>query len=209
MLQLITPDLYGTFAEALAEMHALRFRVFKQRLDWDVETAGGMEVDEYDTLKPIYLLLRGCSPTVSGCVRLLPSTGPNMLRDTFPELLDGNSAPTNPEFWESSRFALEQPHCEPGAQVVAKSTYELFAGMVEFGLSRQLSGIVTATDVRMERVLRRARWPLKRIGEPRPIGNTKAVAGYLEISEAALHRLRAGGGFRGPVLWAPVVHEAA
>ncbi|MBI1370501.1 MAG: conjugal transfer protein TraI, partial [Planctomycetes bacterium] len=36
MMQLITPDRYGEFAEDLAEMYRLRYRVFKQRLGWDV-----------------------------------------------------------------------------------------------------------------------------------------------------------------------------
>jgi N-acyl-L-homoserine lactone synthetase len=37
MMQLITQDHYGEFVEELAEMHRLRYRVFKRRLDWDVE----------------------------------------------------------------------------------------------------------------------------------------------------------------------------
>src|SRR5882724_9390351 len=36
MIQLITQQSYGDFPEALAEMHRLRYRVFKGRLDWDV-----------------------------------------------------------------------------------------------------------------------------------------------------------------------------
>lgn len=209
MLLLVTPDRYGSFVEELAQMHALRCRIFKERLDWEVETAAGMEVDSFDALQPIYLLLRGITGVVSGCVRLLPSSGPNMLRDTFPVLLDGQTAPSAPDIWESSRFALERAHIEQGAQAVARSTYELFAGMVEFGLSRRLSSIVTVTDIRMERILRRTQWPLNRIGQPRPIGKTNAVAGHLEISRGALERLRTGGDLRGPVLWMPVMDEAA
>jgi acyl homoserine lactone synthase len=209
MVLLVTPDRYGDFVDELAQMHALRSRVFKERLAWEVEVAAGMEVDSFDALRPTYLLLRGPTGSVSGCVRLLPSVGPNMLRDTFPILLDGQMAPSAPDVWESSRFALEQAHIDQGAQAVARPTYQLFAGMVEFGLCRKLSSIVTVTDVRMERILRRAHWPLKRIGPPRPIGKTKAVAGHLEISDAALGRLRTGGGFRGPVLWEPVMNQAA
>lgn len=36
---------------------------------------------------------------------------------------------------------------------------------------------LTVTDARIERILFRARWPLKRLGAPRPIGKTIAVAG--------------------------------
>lgn len=209
MIQLITANRYGEFIDALTDMHRLRYRVFKQRLDWEVETAGDMEVDDFDALQPAYLLLRTLDGAVCGCVRLLPSTGPNMLRDTFPVLLDGQAAPSSSDIWESSRFALEQAHINQGAQTVARLTYELFAAMVEFGLARRLTSIVTVTDIRMERILRRAQWPLYRIGTAKPIGNTKAVAGHLEISKAVLLRLRKGGDFRGPVLWMPVMNEAA
>ncbi|MGY3387502.1 N-acyl-L-homoserine lactone synthetase [Bradyrhizobium sp. USDA 3311] len=91
MMQLIMPEYYGEFVGDLAEMHRLRYRVFKQRLDWNVEVSD-MEVDELDALRPVHLLNRSSSGHIQGCVRLLPSTGPTMLRDTFPILLDGSPA---------------------------------------------------------------------------------------------------------------------
>ncbi|SEE64680.1 acyl homoserine lactone synthase [Rhizobiales bacterium GAS188] len=210
MMHLITPDSYGIFAEEIANMHRLRYRVFKERLDWDVQISGNMEVDEFDALHPTYLLQRSGDGRVQGCVRLLPSLGPTMLRDTFPVLLDGNAAPASPTIWESSRFALEVGD-EPqmGAKGLARQTYELFAGMIEFGLSRDLTEIVTVTDARMERILRRAGWPLRRIAEPHALGVTLAVAGYLEVSVESLGRVRKAGGLSGPVLWMPVTLAAA
>jgi acyl homoserine lactone synthase len=205
MMQLITADYYGQLIDDVAEMHRLRHRVFKQRLDWDVQISGDMEIDEFDALHPAYLIQRARDNRVQGCVRLLPSTGPTMLRDTFPLLLDGAPAPTSPAIWESSRFALDLRHDTPKAiHGLATATYELFAGMIEFGLSRQLTEIVTVTDARMERILRRAEWSLQRIGKPRALGSTLAVAGYLEVSIESLARVRAAGGLQGPVLWAPV-----
>ncbi|WPO44440.1 acyl-homoserine-lactone synthase [Tardiphaga sp. 42S5] len=210
MMQLITSSYYGQFIDDLAEMHRLRYRVFKERLDWDVQFSGDMEIDEFDALCPAYLIQRVHDNRVQGCVRLLPSTGPTMLRDIFPVLLDGACAPASPTIWESSRFALDVAADAPkGAHGLAVATYELFAGMIEFGLSRQLTEIVTVTDARMERILRRAGWPLQRIGSPRPLGSTVAVAGYLEISSLALARVQTAGGLHGPVLWAPVAILAA
>jgi N-acyl-L-homoserine lactone synthetase len=199
MMQLITADYYGDFVGEIAEMHRLRYRVFKDRLDWDVEVSGELEIDRFDALHPVYLIQRASDGRVQGCVRLLPSTGPTMLHDTFPVLLDGAAAPTSAAIWESSRFALDLPPDTPKASHgLATATYELFAGMIEFGLSRQLTEIVTVTDARMERILRRAGWPLRRIGKPRALGSTLAVAGYLEVSIESLARVRAAGGLRGP-----------
>jgi len=209
MIQLITCDRYEEFSVALGDMHRLRYRVFKDRLGWDVETTNDMEVDEFDSLEPSYLLLQGQGTGLLGCVRLLPSSGPTMLRDAFPALLPNGPIPSAPDVWESSRFALDI-HRENavGALGVASATYELFAGMVEFGLAKSLSKILTVTDVRMERILRRANWPLERLGPARQIGKTNAVAGYLTVSQSALSTLREAGGFNGPVLWAPVLQAA-
>jgi N-acyl-L-homoserine lactone synthetase len=210
MMQLITADYYGNFIDAVTEMHRLRYRVFRERLNWDVQFSGDMEIDEFDALHPAYLIQRARDNRVQGCVRLLPSTGPTMLRDTFPLLLDGAPAPNSTTIWESSRFALDLHHDTPKAtHGLATATYELFAGMIEFGLSRQLTEIVTVTDARMERILRRAEWSLRRIGKPRALGSTLAVAGYLEVSIESLARVRAAGGLQGPALWAPVALAVA
>src|SRR5260370_19610873 len=135
---------------------------------------------------------------------------PNMLRDPFPALLDGRSAPAGPEIWQSSRFALDPvPNSTKAAGGLTRATYELFAGMIEFGLSRRLTDIVTVTDVRMERILRRAGWPLARIGEPTTLDATLAVAGYLKVSADGLARVRSNGDLRRPVLSAPHARAAA
>ncbi|CAN1355935.1 acyl-homoserine-lactone synthase [Bradyrhizobium sp. BR13661] len=210
MIQLITASSYGEFSDTLVAMHRLRHRVFKQRMAWEVQTSGDMEIDNFDALHPDYLIQIGENGQVQGSVRLLPTLGPTMLCDTFPALLEGQPAPSSSLVWESSRFAVDVPVDAPkGDHGITRAAYELFAGMVEFGLSRQLTDIVTVTDVRMERILRRAGWPLRRIGNPATIGNTVAVAGYLEISTDILANLRKAGGLSMPVLWTPVFFAAA
>lgn len=205
MIQLIMPDRYAEFSDELAEMHRLRYRVFKKRLDWNVDVRGDMEIDTFDAVPPAYLLLRGWGRGIQGCVRLLPTTGPTMLRDAFYGLLKEHPAPVSPVIWESSRFALDVSPDTPNlVGRLATATYELLAGMIEFGLSQGLQQIVTVTDVRMERILRRAAWPLERISEPRTLGTTLAVAGYLDVSTKSLMRVRRAGNLSGPVLWAPV-----
>lgn len=210
MLQLIAPSTYGAFSNDLAEMHRLRYRVFKLRLDWDVEVSDDQERDRFDDLHPIYLLQRDLDGRVSGCARLLPTFGPTMLHDVFPALLHGEPMRSSQAIWESSRFAVHTAENAPKAAAgIATGTYELFAGLVEFGLAKELREIVTVTDAQLERILRRASWPLRRIGPPVQIGNTLAVAGFLEVSRAALFRLREASGLHGPVLWSPVVPSAA
>lgn len=209
MMYMITSDRFGEFANEIAEMHRLRYRVFKERLGWDVTVSGDMEIDEYNSLEPVYLLLRNYAGGVQGCVRLLPSTGPTMLRNSFPALLEFEPEPVRRTVWESSRFCLDIDAAAQKAELgLSHSTFELFAGMCEFGLARGLTDIVTVTDVLVERMVRRIGIPWRRLGHPKRIGKSLAVAGVAEVSWDTLSRIRRAGSLPGPVLWEPVPLKA-
>lgn len=80
--------------------------------------------------------------------------------------------------------------------------------MIEFGLSRCVSRIVTVTDLRMERILSPRR-PAAR-GSANPHNrDTRGVAGYLSGSNERVDAVRLNDGFHEPVLWAPVAYRAA
>jgi acyl homoserine lactone synthase len=178
-------------------MHSLRRRVFKDRLDRAVSVTSGLEFDQYDLPEPTYLVSLE-RHTVIGCVRLLPTTGRNMLANTFSQLLDGRNPPISARLWESSRFCLDTQ--TPDVTVengLREATFLLFAAMIEWGQSRELTAIATVTDLRMERILRRAGWGLDRLGEPRQIGTTKAVAGLLPVTNDALGAIRSAGTISG------------
>jgi acyl homoserine lactone synthase len=184
-------------------MHCLRGRVFKERLDWDVSVSDGLEIDRYDTFEPTYLLTIEQRDVV-GCVRLLPTTGPNMLADTFPVLLNGHVAPKAARIWESSRFCVDTKSVAATAENgLRQATFLLFAAMIEWARQRDLQAIATVTDLRMERILRRAGWHLDRLGQPRQIGATKAVAGLLPVTNDALVAIRTAGKISGLAIDAP------
>jgi len=84
MMQLISADHYAYFLDAVTEMHRLRYRLFKERLGWDVQFSGDMQIDEFDALQLAYLIQRARDNRVQGCVRLLPSTGSIMRAILFP-----------------------------------------------------------------------------------------------------------------------------
>ncbi|GAH40617.1 unnamed protein product, partial [marine sediment metagenome] len=83
------------------------------------------------------------------------------------------------------------------------ATFLLFAAMIEWGQQNDLQAIATVTDLRMERILRRAGWRLDRLGEPRQIGATKAVAGLLPVTDDALAAIRTAGNISKPVIETP------
>lgn len=200
----------GPHLALLAEMFRLRRRVFKDRLDWTVSVSGDFEIDIYDALNPTHLLAISDANDVLGCVRLLPSTGPNMLADTFPFLLGDSQAPRSDDILESSRFCVDTARAgEVGRGNLNRVTFVLFAAMIEAMRARGARAIATVTDIRMERILRRAGWPIERLAEPQPLGQTTALAGLLHNSDHALAAMYCQAGIEGPVLVVPGAERRA
>jgi len=193
MIRIVTKDNADRHVGHLHQMHRIRKTVFKDRLGWDVTVSGELEFDQYDALGPSYLLTIDRYGTLNGCVRLLPTTGPNMLRDIFPYFVTKAAVPRGERVWEASRFAVNgnATAIETG---LSQTTYDLLIGVLKFGLSNGISTIACVVDVRMERILRRAGWQLERLGPAHRIGNTIAMAGQLEVSAQTLRQLEARAG---------------
>jgi N-acyl-L-homoserine lactone synthetase len=189
MITVLSKENVGHHVSSLYQMHRLRKQVFSDRLGWSVAVSGDLEVDEYDALAPVYVLSETADGDVLGGVRLLPTVGPYMLRNTFAALLDDIEAPASELLWEASRFAVAKSSAK-GDGGLACATYELLIGVLQFSLANDIEAIVCVVDLRMERVLRRAGWHMQRLGPERRIGNTIAVAGRLDVSECLLHRLQ-------------------
>lgn len=201
MIIAILPEDRGRFAQELHEMHRLRYRVFHQRLGWEVTTVGDLELDEFDSCKPIYVLQIDARGLVNGCARLLPSTGPTMLGKTFPLLLGEASHPSDRQIWESSRFAVDlDGRAVERTQTVGQITLELFAGVMELGLRLGWTHIMTVTDLRLERLGARAGLNFERFAPPLQVGKTQAVAGIGRVSRDTLAALRAFGAPKTDVL---------
>lgn len=165
-------------SKELWEMHTLRAKVFRGRLGWEVPVLSGMEIDGYDALEPRYMLMRD-GETLRGCWRLLPTEGPYMLKDSFPQLLDGQDAPSDPQIWELSRFAIETEGA--GSYGFSEMTMESIEAIIRHAHERGLSRYVTVTTTAIERMLRRAGVVTNRIGAPQAVGIETAVALYVEI----------------------------
>jgi N-acyl-L-homoserine lactone synthetase len=190
MIRMVTRDNAERHVGNLHQMHRLRKAVFKDRLGWDVRVSGELEFDEFDALEPSYLLSMDRYGILNGCVRLLPTTGPNMLRDIFPSFVTKGAVPRSERVWEASRFAVGK-NATPAEAGGSQTTYDLLIGVLKFGLSNGISTIVCVVDVRMERILRRVGWQLERLGPAHRIGNTIAMAGQLDVSAQILRAIEA------------------
>lgn len=201
VIRIVTPETYPAFQRELHAMHRLRCRVFKERLGWDVEVRDGEERDRFDELDPVYILAFDDRDVLVGSWRLLPTTGPNMLRDVFPHLLGGRPIPENPLVWECSRFSVDCAESEDNSlTAVNKATQELFCGLIELCLARGIREVVTVYDIRIARLLPRIGchpiWKTR----PQRIGNTSALAGLFATDRAVLDRVRNSAGITQSVI---------
>ena len=184
------------YPQWMENMHRLRARVFKDRMNWDVDVVDGQERDLFDDCDPLYLLSVDASRRVLGTLRLLPTTGPNMLRDVFPILLAEGDTVESPTIWESSRFAIDLAAPQPtGGARVNRVTTELLCGIVEIGLMVGLDFIVSVFDASMLRVLRSACYGPDLLGHSHKIGSVTTHAGLFDVSEKAWCRISTVGGF--------------
>ena len=191
--------------DLIDQMFEMRAEVFSGRLAWDVSVTNGREIDRFDAEDPAYLLsVNERTGALQGAVRLLPTTGPNMLRDVFSELVPGG-APESPLIWESSRFAIN-PRIFAGddrANVnhrVNSITLELLCGIVEVCQKSGIDQIVSVFDTRMARIFRAVDCPYDEIGTPTRIGKVMTHAALFEMSDEMWQRLAKVGGFGAPVL---------
>ena len=176
----------GTFRPRdIRGMHRLRYRVFRERLRWDIPTLDEQERDEYDKCNPVFVMARDDEGDVVGCCRLLPTTGPYMLKDTFPVLLGEQSSPIADDVWEISRFAVDKD---------ARSGFgfsSLPAGMigelVRYALEIDIKHYVFVTTVAFERMLRRMGVNCERFSAPLQIGIEKSVALWMHIDEQTIN----------------------
>jgi N-acyl-L-homoserine lactone synthetase len=202
MLKLIESSYASFFPKEIDAMFRNRAETFSDRLGWEVVVKDGYERDCFDDADPLYLVsVDRDTEQYWGSLRLLPTTGPNMLRDVFPQLLDGDFI-ESATMWESSRICAATAPGQPdrsrsGVNYVLS---ELVLGIAEVAVAVGLTQIVSVFDARMLRVLKAAGCNPKIIGRPQRIGNTMSYAGLFDAGEGPLKALRAASGIENSVL---------
>jgi acyl homoserine lactone synthase len=166
----------------------LRYQAFRERLNWEVQVMEKRERDQYDDLHPVYVMVREAQQILA-CARLLPSTGPYMLKDVFPQLLSGQQAPVADDVWEISRFAVTK-FARPGFGFSALPTSLMRAG-TRFALLNNIREYVFVTTVAFERLLVRMGVHLERFGPPQQVGIEKSVALRVFMDEQTISATRA------------------
>ena len=170
--------------EQLKSIHNLRYEVFFNRLQWSVSIIGQEEIDEYDEMDPVIIAALDNDKQIRACCRILPTTGPYMLRDTFPSLLGSTPAPDRDDTWEISRFAVDK--AAGNGMTFTRLPARMIAHLVNYALLEKIEHYVFVTTVGVERLLMRMNVHCERVSLSKRIGKESCVALWLHIDSVTI-----------------------
>lgn len=182
----------------LYEMARYRHRVFVQRLGWDLQTHGRLELDQFDRRDTLYVVAYR-KRRVVGIARLLPTHRPYLLGEVFPQLLGELTAPQSADVWELSRFAaldivapcvrsaVPSSHRKPSAFAL-----EFLKLVMEVAAKAGAKRLLSVSPLGIERILARGCIDFERLGPVLSIEGASLVACAFNLREASLSRGRDG-----------------
>ena len=206
MVDVITANNRHKYAQVLDQMHRDRKTIFVDRLKWDVPVIDGQfEVDQFDNDAAIYLAATDAKRQRHlGSVRALPSTGPHLLGEVFPQLC-ANGVPTGDDVWEITRLCTS-----PSKDVDSRLIHsKLFMAVTEFSLLYGIKTLTCVTHVQLLSALLAVGWECEPLGEPQLVAGDMVGALAIKISPATLQLFRQRWPSRGPVLELSDVAKAA
>lgn len=172
----------------LESMYHMRCRQFADRLRWRVSVdSSGRERDFYDLLDPLYVLAADDDGNCLGCLRLLPTNGPNMLQDLFSDLAS-SELECNASVWEVSRFAVA-PGESSACAAFGPTATALLRVMVAEARSRRVRALVGTTSTSIVRLLGAFGFDVELLGPPVLVDRTRSVAFRLPLTEAVTRRI--------------------
>jgi N-acyl-L-homoserine lactone synthetase len=198
MIDVVTSQNRSEYQTQLEQMWRQRRDVFVDKLGWDLPLTNGMEIDQYDDDRAMYLLGSEDGQNVSGSLRILPTDTGHLMTDLFPNMCAG-TPPTGSNIWEISRFYVLPPTRRPKDRV--KAAAEVLSGMVELALLYEVDQITMVSYMANMPLIVGLGFDVMPLGLPTQYsdGNTY-VASAINVSAAGLQNVRDKHGITGSVL---------
>jgi acyl homoserine lactone synthase len=169
---------------------AYRYKIFIERLGWQLPVQDGLERDQFDRPETVYVVARDDKGDICGCARLLPTTAPYLLGEVFPQLMNGLPVPAAHDVWELSRFAaVDVGPTLSTPQATARISRELLAAAVVVAAEHGASRMITVTTLGVERLMLRGGIHVHRTGPPLYVDNQPILAFWIEIDAQTTNAL--------------------
>lgn len=193
MIRIVNSENRHRYGASMDQHFRVRHEIFVRERGWTDLDRGTVENDEYDDEHAVYALSIAPTEDVIGCFRMCPTTRPHMLSDRFAWMVDG-PVPQHPDIVEATRFSLARDRRSSSAY------HELFIGMMEYGLSEELSGITAVMRTLRIPILQSIGMTVRPLGLPHEVDGESNTAVLYEVSKESLRRLRASAGIFDSVL---------
>jgi len=171
--------------QVMINVEKYRYKVFVETLGWDLVTEQGRERDQFDSDETIYLAAHDESGNIVGTGRLLPTTGPYLLGDVFPELMGDAEPPHDPRVWELSRFAAVD-FASPAGSALSQFSSDVTVALIHNALNvAERNGaehIITVSPLGVERLLRRLGIRAHRAAPPKIVDGHPVFACWIDIA---------------------------
>jgi len=180
------------YPHLIDEMFRLRARIFRDRLNWDVQVTDGLERDKYDDQQPVYVVYSDDKARqVKGSLRLLPTTGPTLLGDVFSDTLPDAVNLCAPTIWECTRFCIDDKLLDRGKQdEMLFACSVLLEALGDIALRAGIESIIGNFDTSMLRLYRSIGCEVEVLGSTLKYGHP-IYLGLHPISEPIIGRIKA------------------
>lgn len=180
----------GEHASLLDDMFRLRARIFGGKLGWAVTVRDGQERDRFDQEGPVYIVHTDQDGRVNASCRLLPTTGPTLLAETFADTLPAAAFITAPSVWECTRFCVD--YGAAGAQPkleTLRAAGEIVAAIGTVTLRSGVDTVLGNFDAAMLRIYRRVGCEVEVLGSTSRFGRP-VYLGAFRVTQARIDSVR-------------------
>lgn len=180
------------------QMYRQRYDIYVKRRKWKgLQPQGELEKDQYDTASAIYLLVLDDAEDILAGLRLLPTSGPHILNDLFPQLAAGG-VPRDATILELTRFYVAPFKSSKAVRDWLVGV--LCAGMIEYAQAHGVRQITSVIDTFLLKLMLSMEWRVRPLGLPQRYAEGEAVAVAIDMTPEILASTRRTKGVTGPVL---------
>lgn len=168
----------------MVDIARYRHKVFVEKLGWSLQCENGLEYDQFDRHDTVYVTVQDDQGEIVGTARLLPTTGPYLLEEVFPQLLNGLPPPSSKDVWELSRFAavdLKSNATSAMGQFSSPIAVALLRACVKYVADCQATRLVSVSPLGVERLLKKAGFNAHRFAPPQIVNGTPLLAVSISV----------------------------
>lgn len=190
MLRIIDHQNRASEHRALRSMFEARKRVFIDLLKWDLPAlADRYELDQFDDVHAIYLIVTDGEANHLASARLLHTTRPALLDSLFGGLVAGE-VPQGPAVLEITRFCLSPGI---GARQRREARDTLLVALADFALANEVATYTGVAELPWFRQIQTFGWDCRSLGDPVLNRGQVLIALRIDIDASTPAKLAAAG----------------